>query len=167
MLITNQSKIWFPLTNSKMKLHSLVMQNSWKTDRIQYARFLKMCKDSFYKLLFKCDLAVGCSSRDIISSLYMPNLNTLLYLCSIFPLHLFQRANLIFSAGVRHRMLIFNLDSLQKACIWPWRTCLMISCWWTWFLQRTSAPALLWVRLLLCSGPTDTTLHARTITITA
>lgn len=61
--------------------HSTVMQNSWEK---KTPRFLKMCKDSFYKLLFKCDLAVGCSSRDIISSLYMPNLNTLLCLCSIF-----------------------------------------------------------------------------------
>lgn len=61
------------------------MQNSWKKEaRYSNARFLKMSKDSFYKLLFKCDLAVGCSSCDIISGLYMPNLNTLLYLCSMF-----------------------------------------------------------------------------------
>lgn len=55
-----------------------------RLDTVACARFVKMCKDSFYKLLFKCDLAVGCSFRDIISSLYMPNLNTLLCLCSIF-----------------------------------------------------------------------------------
>lgn len=59
-----------------------------------------MCKDSFYKLLFKCDLAVGCSSRDIISGLYMPNLNTLLCLCSMFfPLHLFPAGHLDIICG--------------------------------------------------------------------
>lgn len=82
MLITNQSNshLLTPIWN-----HWIVMQNSWeKKDTIRYTRFLKMCKDSFYKLLFKCDLAVGCSTRDIISRLYMPNLNTPLCLYSTF-----------------------------------------------------------------------------------
>lgn len=113
MLITNQSKIWFPLTNSKMKPCDRHAEQLGKKDTIQYARFLKMCKDSFYKLLFKCDLAVGCSSRDIISGLYMPNLNTLLCLCSI-----------IFSPCFSSGSTRYSLWEFGAGCLFPtWTVC--------------------------------------------